>query len=121
MKEMKQTEARRIGKTEGGSEVPPVRTVLAIVIGICSFIAGVTICVLLSYTLFGILVGIPFLIASLAVPYSMLRSRSGSNEVAGLCPYCRARVETQSHIRELSCPNCRKTIMVQDGALLKPR
>jgi predicted RNA-binding Zn-ribbon protein involved in translation (DUF1610 family) len=118
MEEKKQTDAKHLGRTPEGSNVPPVRTVIGVVIGIMCFFTGLVLIIFTGYALAGIVIGIPLLIASFAIPYAMLRGTLGSREVHGRCPHCDARIETQSHIRELECPACHKLIRFKQGRLL---
>lgn len=92
----------------------------AIAIGLVLFIAGLVISLTLGEgTIFGLVFGIPLLIAGVAVPLIMMRDQFKQNDVAGPCPHCEAPIKTSDATIRLECPVCHGQIVVKDMNLYK--
>jgi len=90
----------------------------AIAIGLILFIAGLVISLTLGEgTIFGLIFGIPLLIAGLAVPLIMMRDQFKQSDVAGPCPYCAAPIKTSDATIRLECPACHQLVIVKDMKL----
>jgi hypothetical protein len=90
----------------------------AIAIGLILFIAGLVISLTIGEgTIFGLIFGIPLLIAGLAVPLIMMRDQFKQSDVAGPCPYCAMPIKTSDATIRLECPACHQLIIVKDMKL----
>jgi hypothetical protein len=88
----------------------------AIAIGLILFIAGLVISLVLGGgSIFGLIFGVPLLIAGFVVPLIMMRSIFQRNEVSGPCPYCSAPITTSDATIRLECPTCQGKIAVSEG------
>jgi hypothetical protein len=58
------------------SKYPLLKTLLGILVGLSLLAVGVFISIFTSFTIVGIFLGIPFIIAAIAVPYMMIRGGS---------------------------------------------
>src|SRR5215211_6445876 len=90
----------------------------SIALGLVLFIGGLVISLTLGReSSFGLVFGVPLLIAGLAVPLFMMRGVFARNEIKAPCPACGAEVKTTDATMQLDCPACDKTIAVRDGGL----
>jgi hypothetical protein len=86
-----------------------------IAIGLLLFIAGLVISLTLgASTNIGLIFGIPFLIAGLAIPLVMLRGQFAHTDVQGPCPYCNTPIKTTDASIRLECPACHRLMIVRN-------
>lgn len=90
----------------------------AIGLGLLLFIGGL----ILSLTIgqesgFGLVFGIPMLVAGLVLPLVMMRGVFTRNEIVAPCPACGQEIKTTDATMQLDCPHCGKTISIRDMKL----
>lgn len=90
----------------------------SIALGLLLFIGGLVLSLTLGQeSSFGLVFGIPLLIAGLIVPLFMMRGVFARNEIIAPCPACGAEIKTTDATMQLDCPSCGKTISVRDDGV----
>ena len=87
----------------------------SIALGLALFIGGLVLSLTLGQeSSFGLVFGIPLLIAGLAVPLFMMRGVFHRNDIDEPCPACGNDIHTTDATMRLDCPKCGKTLAVRD-------
>jgi hypothetical protein len=69
----------RTGRGGANSKTPVLKSLLGIMLGISLLGIGLFISIFTSFTIIGIFLGIPFMVAAVAVPYKMIRGTSAKS------------------------------------------
>lgn len=90
----------------------------AIALGLLLFIGGLVISVTIGQqSSYGLLFGVPMIMAGLIIPFFMMRGSFARNEIAAPCPACGHEIKTTDATLQLDCPNCGKTVAVRGNSL----
>ena len=91
----------------------------AIALGLLLFIGGLVISLTIGQeSSYGLLLGVPMILAGLIIPFFMMRGSFVRNEIVAPCPACGHEIKTTDATLQLDCPNCGKTIMVRGTSLV---
>jgi hypothetical protein len=114
-------ETKKVGDmTRGRSFDSAYGFSFAIAVGLFFFIAGLVMTLILGQeSTYGLVFGIPLLIAGLVLPLFMMRGLFARNEVSGNCPYCDAPIRTSDATLRLRCTSCGREVAVRDMKLYR--
>ncbi|HEX8708977.1 MAG TPA: hypothetical protein VF723_12090 [Pyrinomonadaceae bacterium] len=89
----------------------------SIALGLVLFIAGLVMSLAMDEGGSGLVVGIPLILAGVAVPLFMMRGNFTRSEINAPCPGCGAQIKTTDATLQLDCPACGQTVQVRDQGL----
>jgi predicted RNA-binding Zn-ribbon protein involved in translation (DUF1610 family) len=90
----------------------------AIALGLILFIGGLVISLTIGQeSSYGLLFGVPMILAGLIIPFFMMRGSFTRNEIVAPCPACGHEIKTTDATLQLDCPACGKTIAVRGTGL----
>jgi len=90
----------------------------AIALGLILFIGGLVISLTVGQeSSYGLLFGVPMILAGLIIPFFMMRGSFTRNEIAAPCPACGHEIKTTDATMQLDCPHCGKTVTVRGTSL----
>ena len=81
--------------------------------GAMLFIMGL----LLSMTGVGLIIGVPMMVAALFMPFLM--PALGLAQIKGPCPYCSTTVYAQSTAPGVTCPGCKKRVVIREKRFIR--
>ena len=109
--EAKRTEAVKPGRTFDEA----YGFSFAIALGLVLFIGGLVLSLTIGQeSSFGLVFGVPMIMAGLILPFFMMRGAFGRKEIVAPCPACGHEIKTTDATMQLDCPHCDKTISVRD-------
>ena len=79
----------------------------------CLIFLGILLCI----TGIGIIIGYPLIIVGLIVPF--FGPLKGLGALQGECPWCRTQVTSHIALQEVTCPACKKRIVIKDKRFIK--
>ncbi|MFZ4400579.1 MAG: hypothetical protein ACOYO1_11135 [Bacteroidales bacterium] len=71
--------------------------------------------IVLCFTGIGALIGIPLILAGIALPFLNI----GNSKIKGKCPYCNYDVYSFKYEPGVTCPSCRQRILIRHGNYIK--
>jgi predicted RNA-binding Zn-ribbon protein involved in translation (DUF1610 family) len=91
----------------------------AIALGLLLFIGGLVISLTIGQeSNYGLLFGVPMILAGLIIPFFMMRGSFVRNDIVAPCPACGHEIKTTDATLQLDCPNCGKTVAVRGMSLV---
>ncbi len=112
------SEEEETGLTEGTTPAETANVVGGIGVGAGGGCCMVVLGVLLSATGIGMIIGIPMILAGIAVP--LVCAVEGAKARKGPCPYCRTEViNNVATAKGITCTACKQRIIIRDGQFFK--
>jgi DNA-directed RNA polymerase subunit RPC12/RpoP len=86
--------------------------------GIITAIIFILVGFLLCLTGIGAIIGVPLIIGGIASPF-IGPVAVGLTSIKGKCPYCESEVQASSMDKGVTCPACKKRIVIRDKKFYK--